>query len=186
MGGRGSGRNGAVPTAEALLSLTLDVNVLLAGFTRARGISKRFEWRGRGTLSVEVPPFLYEPQAMLRFEGSRGGPADWQSVPLVCMPAPLGGVTWYFVCPILARRCRRLILPAGRRLWASRRGYGLGYASQRETDLARAVRHCCRLELKITEGRLNRRGRRVRFQRRTLARLHDDAMRAMRVIDAML
>jgi hypothetical protein len=46
---------------------------------------------------------------------------------------PFGGLRWWFVCPYLNRRVRKLYLPLGGRHFWSRRAYELAYASQRET-----------------------------------------------------
>jgi hypothetical protein len=46
-----------------------------------------------------------------------------------------GGLRWWFVCPQLNRRMRKLYLPLGGRHFWSRRAYELAYASQRETKL---------------------------------------------------
>jgi hypothetical protein len=45
----------------------------------------------------------------------------------------LGGLRWWFVCPRLNRRVRKLYLPLGGRHFWSRHAYQLAYASQRET-----------------------------------------------------
>jgi hypothetical protein len=49
---------------------------------------------------------------------------------------PFGGLRWWFVCPFLNRRVRKLYLPLGGRHFWSRRAYELAYASQRETCIA--------------------------------------------------
>ena len=46
-----------------------------------------------------------------------------------------GGRRWWFVCPRLNRRVRKLYLPLGGRHFWSRHAYRLGYASQRGTDI---------------------------------------------------
>ena len=53
---------------------------------------------------------------------------------------PFGGLRWWFVCPHLNRRVRKLYLPLGGRHFWSRRAYELAYASQRETKYDRALR----------------------------------------------
>jgi len=58
---------------------------------------------------------------------------------------PLGGLRWWFICPRLNRRVRKLYLPLGGRHFWSRRSYRLAYASQRETVSDRAMRRARKL-----------------------------------------
>jgi hypothetical protein len=60
-----------------------------------------------------------------------------------------GGLRWWFVCPHLNRRVRRLYLPLGGRHFWSRRAYRLAYASQRETKYDRAMRRARKLCLRL-------------------------------------
>ena len=58
-----------------------------------------------------------------------------------------GGLRWWFVCPRLKRRVRKLYLPFGGRHFWSRAAYRLAYASQRETlgdRASRRARKICR------------------------------------------
>jgi hypothetical protein len=57
----------------------------------------------------------------------------------------LGGLRWWFVCPRLNRRVRKLYLPLGGRHFWSRHAYQLAYASQRETKYDRALRRARKL-----------------------------------------
>jgi hypothetical protein len=60
---------------------------------------------------------------------------------------PFGGLRWWFVCPRLNRRVRKLYLPLGGRPFRSRLAYRLAYASQRETlgdRASRTTRKLCR------------------------------------------
>ena len=61
----------------------------------------------------------------------------------------LGGLRWWFVCPHLDRRVRKLYLPLGGRHFWSRRAYELAYASQRETKFDRAFRRARKLRLRL-------------------------------------
>jgi hypothetical protein len=61
---------------------------------------------------------------------------------------PFGGLRWWFVCPHLNRRVRKLYLPLGGRHFWSRHAYELAYASQRETKYDRALRRARKLRLK--------------------------------------
>ena len=60
-----------------------------------------------------------------------------------------GGLRWWFVCPHLNRRVRKLYLPLGGRHFWSRRAYELTYASQRETKFDRALRRARKLRLSL-------------------------------------
>jgi hypothetical protein len=60
-----------------------------------------------------------------------------------------GGLRWWFVCPHLNRRVRKLYLPLGGRHFWSRRGYELAYASQRETKYDTAIRRARKLRLRL-------------------------------------
>jgi hypothetical protein len=62
---------------------------------------------------------------------------------------PFGGLRWWFVCPQLNRRVRKLYLPLGGRHFWSRRAYELAYASQRETKYSRALRRARKLRLRL-------------------------------------
>jgi hypothetical protein len=60
-----------------------------------------------------------------------------------------GGLRWWFMCPQLNRRVRKLYLPrSGRHFW-SRHAYELAYASQRETKFDRALRRARKLRLRL-------------------------------------
>ena len=48
-----------------------------------------------------------------------------------------GGLRWWFVCPQLNRRVRKLYLPVGGRHFWSRHAYEPAYASQRETKCSK-------------------------------------------------
>src|SRR5262249_33650004 len=64
-----------------------------------------------------------------------------------------GGLRWWFVCPQLNRRVRKLYLPcSGRHFW-SRRPYERAYASQRETKFDRALRRARKLRLRLAATR---------------------------------
>jgi hypothetical protein len=62
---------------------------------------------------------------------------------------PFGGLRWWFVCPRLNRRVRKLYLPLGGRHFRSRRAYRLPYSSQRETVYDRAMRRARKLCLRL-------------------------------------
>jgi hypothetical protein len=163
--------------------------MLMRGYTARYGVSKRWTWAEVGTLDVDVGSCIFgPPSAQLRFvhTGRREPTPVIQQVALVPTWPHFGGVAWAFVCPISGNRCRRLILPRNGNLWASRRGLGLDYASQRETERARAIRRYVRLERKLVEGKINRQGRRVRLQKKTIARLSRASAIAWRQVEVMM
>ena len=64
---------------------------------------------------------------------------------LVSTQPPFGGLRWWFLCPRLNRRVRKLYLPLGGRHFRSKQAYGLVYPSQRETAYHRAMRRAQKL-----------------------------------------
>jgi hypothetical protein len=62
---------------------------------------------------------------------------------------PFGGLRWWFVCPRLNRRVRKLYLPLGGRHFWSRRAYRLAYASQRGTAIDRAHRGQAKIKTRL-------------------------------------
>jgi len=62
---------------------------------------------------------------------------------------PFGGLRWWFVCPHLIRRVRKLYLPLDRHHFRSRHAYELAYASQREAVYDRALRRARKLRLRL-------------------------------------
>src|SRR5262245_9923556 len=64
---------------------------------------------------------------------------------LVSTQPSFGGLRWWFLCPRLNRRVRKLYLPLGARHFRSRQAYGLAYPSQRETAYHRAMRRAQKL-----------------------------------------
>lgn len=164
MGGYGSGRTGGWPTIEATGSFVLDVNRLLTPIMRAIRQSGLSDVPADRT--VTLGPFVRRwtregdtaPLAELSIIVTLG--ACWgevvldyniehltqptglqrQRVELIATPCRFGGVRWWWICPITGRRCAKLYLPNGGKLFLSRGpgAYRLGYASQRGTALNRA------------------------------------------------
>ena len=83
--------------------------------------------------------------------GMRKGGDDPQSyrIELTSTRQRLGGVRWWWLCPILGRRVSHLYLPLGAVRYGSRHAYRLSYATQRQSPSARArtrlQRGCVRL-----------------------------------------
>jgi hypothetical protein len=68
---------------------------------------------------------------------------------LVSSRPPFGGLRWWFVCPRLNRRVRKLYLPLGGRHFWSRLAYRLPYASQRGTATDRAHRGQAKIKARL-------------------------------------
>lgn len=83
------------------------------------------------------------------------------------MGVPFGSERFYALCPLSGQRCTVLILPPGKTLFASVRGWGVPYASTRECEIGRAYRAM----RKVEETRLSkyaRRPTRERYRQRWL------------------
>jgi hypothetical protein len=120
-------------------------------------------------LQGEMTLHFYDDELAIKFESRVGDPWDswlrlqytihdyWTGDPyeiddkifLTTTRPSFGGLRWWFVCPRLNRRVRKLYLPLGGRHFWSRRAYRLAYASQRETVYDRAMRRARKLYLKL-------------------------------------
>jgi hypothetical protein len=70
-------------------------------------------------------------------------------VTLTTSPQPFGGRRWFFICPRTGRNATKLHLPPGADAFASRKAYGLGYRSQRESPRDRSLSRVFALRGKI-------------------------------------
>jgi hypothetical protein len=106
---------------------------------------------------------------------------------LVCTQPPFGGLRWWFLCPRLNRRVRKLYLPLGGRHFRSRQAYGLAYPSQRETAYDRVIRRVHKLYHRLGGDPADRehpkKPKRMRWT--TYNRLIDQLVAAERVVDDM-
>jgi hypothetical protein len=107
---------------------------------------------------------------------------------LVSTQPPFGGLRWWFLCPRLNRRVRKLYLPLGARHFRSREAYRLAYPSQRETAYDRAMRRVHKLYLRLggdpADGEHPKKPKRMRWT--TYNRLIDQLAAAERAVDEML
>src|SRR5262249_1236406 len=156
MGVFGSGRSGGGPTVESASRLDIDA-------LRRHGLIRL----GRGgcvirfsgpyhDLDVEIETHIDGPWngfVRLKYEMTdywTGEPlAVDDKIFLATSGPPFGGLRWWFVCPHLNRRVRKLYLPLGGHHFWSRRAYELAYASQRETKYDRALRRARKLRLRL-------------------------------------
>ena len=157
MGGYNSGRSGGRPTAESALRLDIDAMMRWGGI------------RPGARLAGEMGFKFYGDRLDIKFESRVGDPWDswlrlryvihdhWSGEPheidekvFLAMSQPhFGGRRWWFVCPRLNRRARKLCLPLGGRHFWSRHAYRLGYASQRGTDIDRAHRGQAKIKARL-------------------------------------
>jgi hypothetical protein len=196
MGGYGSGRSGGGPTVESALRLDID------SMLRWRAIRPGFHITGEMTLN------LYDDKIDVKFESNVGKAGDgwlrlryemtdyWSceeleiedKIYLATTRPHFGGLRWWFVCPRLNRRARKLYLPLGGRHFWSRRAYRLAYASQRETDFDRALRRARKLYDRLggdpADDEYPDKPKRMRW--RTYNRLMDKLVAADEVTDERL
>jgi hypothetical protein len=143
MGGSRSGRYGGRPTAEACGSLSLTMRRLRP----AEGsiIRNTLTYECDGELFILTVTFDWSqpgyPHAVLRhpIRAEDGREIEYR-VNLVRTPCRFGGWRWWWECPRTGRLAFKLFLPRGGYRFMSRRGYGLGYATQRMSPLDRAQR----------------------------------------------
>jgi hypothetical protein len=196
MGGYGSGRTGGQPTVES--ALRLDIGAMM-------------RWgciRPGAHLQGEMTLHFYDDELAIKFESRVGDPWDswlrlqytihdyWTGDPyeiddkifLTTTRPSFGGLRWWFVCPRLNRRVRKLYLPLGGRHFRSRRAYRLPYSSQRETVHGRAMRRaeklCKRLGGDPADDNYPEKPKRMRWA--TYNRLIDKIARADRIADQQL
>ena len=61
----------------------------------------------------------------------------------------LGGLRWWFQCPLCRRRVQKLFLPRGARRFACRHCHQLSYASRNESPYGRAIARAFRIRLRL-------------------------------------
>lgn len=144
MGGYGSGRRSDRPSTDDCLRLSLSQIKARGMLNRGCMCRREFTWSIDGELTAElfvtVDIHCLEPSPQVTISGWRGGNQIDCKVALVHSPMRFGGERWYAVCPITGCRCSTLVLPPGRNSFASVRGWGVAYSSQREAPIYRAYR----------------------------------------------
>jgi hypothetical protein len=159
MGGYGSGRGGGGPTVESECAFRIDIDALrrddLIRLGVRGGCVIRFSHPYRD-LEVECETHIGGPWndwVRLKYEMIdywTGEPLKIDDKVYLAATRPhFGGLRWWFVCPQLNTRVRKLYLPLGGRHFWSRRAYELAYASQRETKYDRALRRARKLRLRL-------------------------------------
>ncbi len=201
MGGFGSGRQDGRTLVEDCL--TLDIaglvrdGLVVPGGWRASTLHWREVETGRETASVGYEANMTDAEAAtLRLFWRTGPGADARAcsvtIRLATTRQRLGGVRWWFLCPITGKRAGKLHLPPGGEAFASRQALGLAYRSQRldrfmlgfETAVARATRLRRRLGGRADRGRTTPVPERPpRMWRKTYQRLKRDLQRAEAAAD---
>jgi hypothetical protein len=158
MGGFGSGRYGGGPTVESTFRIDIDslrrhglIRLGRGGCVIRSGCVSRFSGPYHD-LDVEIETHIDGPWnswVRLKYSTTDYWTDEWLEIDdkilLATSRPPFGGLRWWFVCPHLNRRVRKLYLPLGGRHFWSRRAYELAYASQRETKYDRALRRARKL-----------------------------------------
>jgi hypothetical protein len=154
MGGFGSGRYGAPPTAEATASYIFTASTLTAALRRGSRLTGTIhfgeeQFPVRVTIDVSDPrdPFLElthptrddrEPDRTIH-----------DFIRLTWTVPTYGGRRWWFLCPRTHRLTTKLFLPNGGWHFWSREAYRLGYACQRESRFARLQRRAAKLNRQL-------------------------------------
>lgn len=143
MGGSRSGRYGGSPTAEGCGSLSLTTRRLRP--VEGSVIRHTLTYECEGELFIVTATLDWSqpgnPHAMLRHRIRVDDEHEIEyRVNLVRTPCRFGGWRWWWECPRTGGRAFKLFLPRGGSRFLSRRGYGLGYATQRMSPLDRAQR----------------------------------------------
>jgi hypothetical protein len=154
MGGYGSGRSGERPTIES--ALRLDIDSMMGWGAIKPGSHLAGGMRLGDDTDVKFESHTHDPwDSWLRL---RYTVADYWSgeetkiddrIYLATTRPHFGGLRWWFVCPHLNRRVRKLYLPPGGHHFWSRCAYRLAYASQRETVYDGATRRARKLCLRL-------------------------------------
>jgi hypothetical protein len=159
VGGYGSGRSGGRPTVES--SLTLDLQRLFkTGWLKADArILGLLHWTlastGEETASIGFESDLGEQigYVQLRWTSTNQRSGEKRQcanhITLTTRAQPFGGRRWFFICPRTGHNATKLHLPPGADAFASRKAYGLGYRSQRESPRDRSLSRVFALHGKI-------------------------------------
>jgi hypothetical protein len=150
VGGFGSGRHGAPPTAEATAAFVLAIKTLAPLFRQGQCLTGSLGFDdGRFPVMVTVDLTdawncfveLIHQTRDLR-EGDR---IVTRRVELAWTVPTYGGRRWWFLCPRTGRKVTKLFLPNGGWHFWSRQAYGLGYACQRDDRFGRLQRRAAML-----------------------------------------
>lgn len=144
MGGFGSGRRSDRPTTDECIRIGL-TGLKSLGMLKRDSLSRRtLVWTCNAATTAELTVITdigcREAFPCLKISGvAQGRPIDCL-IQLESATMRFGGERWYALCPNTGRRCTALVLPPGTTRFASVKGWGVPYASQRECEVHRAYR----------------------------------------------
>jgi hypothetical protein len=143
MGGINSGRRRTIHIGAVEHYPSIDLRILKrAGLLRGGECTyDTLSWRNQAPnafqarILIDLSDTSYASIRIHNVDENIGG---IQRIGIVSAPCGLGGVRYYFVCPIGGNRCEILYLVDGK--FASRKGHKLTFGSQSEGALTRARR----------------------------------------------
>lgn len=174
MGGYGSGRHSDRFSTDDCLIVRLPELRRIGMFQRQAMNRHSRTWTRDGAtlahLTIGVDIDCFEPFPCLKISGVAYGKNIECLVQLESFPMRFGGERWYALCPKTGIRCTTLVLPPGTAHFASVKGWGTAYSSQRECATVRG----CRMIDKMND-RLNNMSKYTRRPKRQklIRELHD-------------
>ena len=156
MGGYGSGRSTARPTAE--MSYRIDLNWMIRTGQARPGhwLSGSLSWECRSERSGSInysADMRDELNSVLHLSFCVGPQSNRQAVQqrvqLTFTEPNFGGRRWWMACPHSGLRVAKLYMPPGATVFASRKAWDLGYYSQRVAHKDRTFEKICRLQKKL-------------------------------------
>jgi hypothetical protein len=144
VGGIGSGRRTSRATTDDCIRITLP-NLKRLGMVKRHCMNRRnLSWTCDGRVVAQLTLVCdvdcHEAYPCLKIAGQAYGRRIDCLVWLDSAPMRFGGERWYALCPHTGKRCTTLVLPPGKTHFASVRGWGVAYDSQRECEVHRAYR----------------------------------------------
>lgn len=160
MGGPGSGSYPRWSAKTKVESCRVIDATSVVGARQLRECGGRYECRlvwtdrqsGEETASIGVRVDTCErPGLQLRYSLGADGERLEYEVWLTSTSQHLGGVRWWFQCPLGScwRRCAKLYLPPGGKYFGCRLCYGLAYESQWESRSERMLRRAAKLHERL-------------------------------------
>ena len=154
MGGFGSGRHGAPPTAEGTGAFVLTFKMLAPHFRQGKCLTGSLGFDDGQFPVVVTVDLTDEWNCFVEFIHQTRDPREGdrivtRRVDLVWTAPTYGGRRWWFLCPRTGRKVSKLFLPNGGWHFWSRQAYRLGYACQREDRFSRLQRRAARLNRQL-------------------------------------
>lgn len=185
MGGFGSGRQDGKPIAEEALRIDLAWMMRRGLATPGKNIAGTLRWTcgGQPSGNINYTCDMTDPDRgllELRFTHTNhrtGQAKDHVQHAVLSSTRPhFGGRRWWMHCPITGDRVGKLYLPAGGDIFASRKAWGIGYRTQRQTERDNLFERLFRLQRRLgcPEGWEMPIRRPKGMHHRTYARLEDE------------